>query len=346
MATTSRQDSKRTSQWERLDDDALLDLRFRDLGLRLQGSVVQPDIERLYDDLKRRGIRFRPHVWLSTEWFSPDGVPGIAMPYFVAHPRLARLERKVTGEVEGGNRKSRQRILRHEAGHALDTAYGLRRRADWRRTFGHASRPYPSYYAVRPGSRRYVQHLGHWYAQSHPTEDFAETFAVWLQPRARWRREYAGWPALEKLEFVDALMDEIAGRAARNCSRQVIAPLSGNSRSLGEHYRRKCSAPDRKESRYDTRLVRAFARRADRPDAPSAARFIRELQSDLARSIVRSTPVNRYVAEHVIETVRQRVRQLDLVLRIPRRQSRQDLLQLLEYVTRDLLRRNRENYVL
>src|SRR5256885_16453644 len=82
----------------------------------------------------------------------------------------------------------RSRILRHEAGHALDNAYRLRRRKRWRAVFGPASLPYPARYRARPGSRRYVHHLGEWYAQAHPSEDFAETFAVWLTPKSGWRK--------------------------------------------------------------------------------------------------------------------------------------------------------------
>ena len=94
---------------------------------------------------------------------------------------------------------------------------------------------------MRPSSKDYVLHLEHWYAQSHPTEDFAETFAVWLRPKARWRAEYAGWPALAKLEFVDKLMAELAGRMPSKRDRSFIAPLTHNSRTLGEHYRRRAS---------------------------------------------------------------------------------------------------------
>src|SRR5882724_6044824 len=106
-------------------------------------------------------------------------------------------------------RISQLRILRHEAGHAIDSAYRLRRRRHWRDVFGPASLPYPDTYRPRPGSRRFVQHLGAWYAQAHPTEDFAETFAVWLKPRSAWRREYLGWPAYAKLQYIDALANDI-----------------------------------------------------------------------------------------------------------------------------------------
>ena len=128
-------------------------LRLRDLHLRFPGSLVEAEVQSLYRELERRGIGFKPHVWLSEEWFSPDGVPGIAIPFFVAHPRLRQLERRMMGDVDGGNAHWRLRLLRHEAGHALDTAYGLRRRADWRAVFGPASTRYPGTYVTEPSSR-------------------------------------------------------------------------------------------------------------------------------------------------------------------------------------------------
>jgi hypothetical protein len=211
MAQPARKGTKLPDyRWANYDDDALLKLRFSSLHLRLKNSRVWADVERLWNELERRGIRFRPHVWLSTEWFCPDGIPGFAIPFYLAHPRLARLERKIMGKGEDSGHKWRMRILRHETGHAIDNAYALRRRADWRKVFGRGGAPYPDIYSQRPNSDRYVLHLGHWYAQSHPTEDFAETFAVWIQPKARWRRNYAEWLAISKLEFVDAIMEEIS----------------------------------------------------------------------------------------------------------------------------------------
>ena len=346
MASKQKAKRPRVYRWERLDDEALLRLRFCDLSLRLRHSIIEPEIERLYEELDRRGIRFRPHVWLSTEWFSPDGVPGIAVPFFAAHPRLRRLERNIMGDVEGGSGPWRLRFLRHEAGHALDTAYGLRRRAEWRKVFGHASQPYPRAYSARPSSRRHVLHLGYWYAQSHPAEDFAETFAVWLQPKARWRREYADWPALVKLEYVDALLEEIAGHPARNRDRSIVAPLAENRRSLGEHYRRKRGFYEAIDRRYDVWLARAFASRAARPYGAPAARFIREMRPQLERLLVRRARAHPYLVDHAIETITQRARQLGLVLRNSRRASKREIVRLHERVILDVLRRNRENYAL
>ena len=172
---------RREPAWTRLDDEALLDLRFCDLRLSLTRSGLDVAVRRLYEELRQKGIRFRPHFWLSTEWFSPDGTPGIAIPFYLGHPRLKRLERQQMFEVEGGTAEWCMRILRHEAGHAIDTAYRLHRRRRWRELFGRYSLPYPAFYQPRPYSRRYVLHLDLWYAQSHPSEDFAETFAVWLK---------------------------------------------------------------------------------------------------------------------------------------------------------------------
>jgi len=346
--TTKRGKSGRRApvpyRWESFEDEALLGLRFCDLRLRLQDSLAWPAVERLYAELERRGLHFRPHAWLAEEWFSPDGVPGIALPFFVAHPRLRELERRHMGEVEGGSRRWLIRILRHEAGHALDVAYGLRRRADWRAVFGRASQPYPHDYAPRPSSRRHVLHLGHWYAQSHPTEDFAETFAVWLQPKARWRRDYAGWPAAAKLEYVDRLMAEIAGRRPPNRDRSVVEPLAVNRRTLGAHYRRKAALYQQYDRRYDPWLRRTFAVREPGQDGVPAARFIREIEPQLRRLLVRRARLHPYLVDHAIAMLVRRARQLDLVLRAPRRDSKRRVVRLHERVVLDVLRRNRENY--
>jgi hypothetical protein len=349
MATNrgkARRRAVRRRRWEDLDDEALLDVRLCDLGLKLEDSLAGPALERLYAELERRGLRFRPHAWLAEEWFSPDGVPGIAIPFFVAHARLRRLERRYMGEVEGGSQHWLIRILRHEAGHALDAAYGLRRRADWRKVFGRSSEPYPNDYAPRPSSRRHVLHLGHWYAQSHPTEDFAETFAVWLQPKARWRREYADWPALAKLEYVDQLMAEIAGRRPPNRDRTRIEPLRENTRTLRAHYRRKAARYRQYDRRYDRWLRRAFTTRDQRPRGVPAARFMREIEPQLRRLLVRRARLHPYVVDHAIAMLVKRARQLELVLRGPRRDNKRRVVRLHERVVLDVLRRNRENYAL
>jgi len=319
---STRRPQRREPGWTRLSDAELLNKRFCDLHLTLRNTVVERHLRKLQQELKARGIRSRPHVWLSEEWFSPDGVPGIAVPFYMAHPRLMRLERHFMDEVEGGNANWLMRILRHEAGHALDNAFRLRRRKSWKRAFGSPSRPYPDIYRPRPASRAFVLHLGHWYAQSHPTEDFAETFAVWLQPRARWRRDYQGWPALKKLEYVDALMKELKGERAAVDNRELIEPLSEDTRTLGEHYRSKRERYqlDRPES-YDLRLKRIFGKHSTSRRRLRASTFVRRVRPQLARLLIRRSRLHPYLVHHTLRTVIQRCRDLDLVLDTSQRYS-------------------------
>lgn len=342
-----RQGARREPAWTRLADEDLLDLRFCDLRLSMARTPLEDSVRRLYGELAAKGIRFRPHVWLAEEWFSPDGVPGIAIPFYLAHPRLMRLERRFMHEVEGGNDKWLMRILRHETGHAIDTAFGLRRRKSWREVFGKASRPYPTRYSSRPGSRHYVLHLGHWYAQSHPTEDFAETFAVWLPPRSRWRSQYADWPALEKLEYVDRTMRELEGRRATNLDRRVIEPLAENERTLREHFRRKSAHYQLDATRtYDRALLRVFVPQAERPHGRLASVLLREMRPQLRRLLVRRARMHPYIVDHVMRTATQRARVLGLRVRGGRRQTQRDALVLHERLMLQMLVRDRENFAL
>jgi hypothetical protein len=302
--------------WTRLSDDELLQLRFSDLKLKLRGSRLERRLLRIHDELQKRGIAFRPHMWLAEEWFSPDGVPGIAVPFYLAHPRLMRLERRMMKQVEGGNDNWMMRILRHEAGHAVDTAYRLRRRASWRFAFGPASLPYPDSYQARPGSRRYVQHLGDWYAQSHPTEDFAETFAVWLKPNSNWRRAYESWPAHNKLALVDELMREVASGAPLVRSRRHVEPLHSNRRTLAEHYVEKLRRHEAwRNETADGMMLRVFTAPTASGPAPRASSFLRTHRRQLVESVARSYGTDRYTIHQVLRIATHRCDELDLCLR-------------------------------
>jgi hypothetical protein len=307
--------------WETLSDEQLLSLRFCDLQLTIEGTELEPAIERLYRELATRGIRFRPHCWLAQEWFSPDGIPGIAIPFYLAHPRLMSLERRFMREVEGGNRNWLMRILRHEAGHAIDSAYRLRRRRQWREVFGPASLPYPDTYRPRPGSRRFVQHLGAWYAQAHPTEDFAETFAVWLKPNSPWRRDYTGWPAFAKLEYIDGLAAELGQLKPKVIDRTTIENVADEVRTLRRHY-------DLKLARYrlprrsgaDELLLKVFTAAPRRKAAPKAASVLRELRNPLRQQFLRTGALSEYLVHQVMRLMIERCERLDLYVRGPRRE--------------------------
>jgi hypothetical protein len=322
----SRAARQRRHAWETLSDDQLLSLRFRDLELSVDGTDLEEAIDRLYRELATRGIGFRPHFWLAQEWFSPDGIPGIAIPFYLAHRRLMGMERRFMREVEGGNRNWLMRILRHEAGHAIDSAYRLRRRREWREVFGPASLPYPDAYRPRPGSRRFVQHLGAWYAQAHPTEDFAETFAVWLKPNSAWRREYQGWPAFAKLQYIDGLAAEIGEAEPKVTDRSRIEDVAEENCTLRQHYERKLARyrmPRR--SGADELLLKVFTPAPRRKLAPKAASVLRDMRHPLRNQFVRRGAFSEYLVHQVLRLMIARCEALDLYLRGPRRDLKPEL---------------------
>ena len=191
--------------FETLDPElrGVLGKRIRELGLKLEGSPVEPYVRQLYKELERRGLhKFRPVCYLTDEWGCPDMQPILGIPFYLADPNLGRLERAID-DLEDA--REIMRYMRHEAGHVFNYAYRLYARADWRATFGPFEQPYRDKYRPVPFSRNYVRHIEGWYAQKHPDEDFAETFAVWLTPGSAWRRRYKGWPAMRKLRYVDRM---------------------------------------------------------------------------------------------------------------------------------------------
>jgi len=299
----------------RLSDEELLDVRLCDLGLRIEGTPLKARIAEVTAQLVDRGFRFRPHFWLSSTWFTPDGVPGVAIPFYLAHPRLKRLEESKMREVEGGTKEWCLRLLRHEVGHAIDNAYRLNRRARYRELFGRASQPYPRHYEPKPYSKRFVLHLDYWYAQAHPSEDFAETFAVWLTPGRRWRSQYAGWQALEKLEYVDELMREIVRRRPPVRSREAVEPLASLRMTLREHYewkraRHGVGDPDV----YDRDLRRLFTETPTRTPPESASKFLRRERASLREKVADSLGPYPYAVDQVLKEMIIRARELRLYL--------------------------------
>jgi hypothetical protein len=291
----------------------LLNVRICDLPLRIEGTELSRNIRRLYDEIKQRGLKFRPHFWLSDEWFSPDGIPGIAIPFFLAHPRLRRLEREMMLAVEGESSAERIKLLRHETGHALLNAYRLNRRRDWQQVFGKSSQPYPDTYLPRPHSKRFVLHLPNWYAQAHPHEDWAETFAVWLRPNSDWRKRYRGWPALKKLEYVDSLMREVRDRPARLRNRREALPLRSLKLTLREYYAEKQRryAKDKLEFS-DIDLSRLFSDAEEHKTNEKASRYIRRNKAEIMDIVSRWTSEYNYRINDVLQEMIERCDALGL----------------------------------
>jgi Putative zinc-binding metallo-peptidase len=316
--------------WARFPDDELLQLRLKDLKVTVEGTWLERCLRDLNDELAERGLRIRPHAWISNEWFSPDDTPGIAIPFYLAHPRLMRLERKMIIDVEGGTVPECMRILRHEAGHVLQVSYQLQRRRRWQELFGRSSTRYPRYYRPNPASRRYVYHLPLWYAQSHPDEDFAETFAVWLTPRSNWRKRYAGWPALKKLQYVDELMAEIATERPVLTRRLHVDPLSRLTQTLAEHYEKKREhyAIDYPKV-YDRDLRRIFSADPRHRRSPAASAFLRRNRARIRQIVSKWTGEYQLTLDAVFDDMIGRCRELKLRAVGSERQLRMEFIVLL-----------------
>jgi hypothetical protein len=302
-----------TFAWASLPDEQLLKLRLRDLKVTVEGTWLEDCFNSLLDELQQRGIRVRPHAWISSEWFSPDNTPGIAFPFYLAHPRLMALEKKKIIDVEGGTWSECMSILRHEAGHVLQHSYQLQRRRRWQQLFGPSSKRYPSYYRPNPASRQFVQHLRLWYAQSHPDEDFAETFAVWLRPRSNWRTRYVGWPALKKLEYVDELMAETAAQPPLLRRRERVDPLASLSETLAEHYKKKQALyAFATPKTYDRDLLRLFSADPRHHRSQPASAFIRHNRARLRQVVSRWTGEYQLTLDALLDDMIVRCRELNL----------------------------------
>jgi hypothetical protein len=335
-------------EWASWPDDRLLDLHLCQLGVTIEGSVLEPRLAGLNQELQSRGLTgFKPHYWLSDEWFTPDGVPGIAIPFYLAHPRLEKLERAQMLEVEGGTPEWCMQILRHEAGHAIDNAYKLRQRRRRQQVFGPSYRAYPEYYTPKPYSKSFVLHLDSWYAQSHPDEDFAETFAVWLNPQSDWRPRYADWPALKKLEYLDALMAQLAEKPMLVNTHRRVDPLPSIRKTLRSHYVRKrrhygLLHPDF----YDRDLRRLFSDRPEHAGNMKAARFIARVRKDVRRMVASWTGEYQYTIDQVIEAMIKRANELNLRLSGPDDRAQLDFIVLLTVQTMNYLHSGRHRVAL
>jgi hypothetical protein len=283
----------------------------RDLGLAIAGTSLEPVLAEFQQELDRAGLRLRPHFYLSTEWGVNFGTIAIALPFYLARPELTAVHAERTGHVEGASRADVLRYLRHEMGHVVNYAYKLYDREDWIKQFGSITQPYEEDYRPEPFSRRFVRHLPGWYAQKHPDEDWAETFAVWLTPGYDWRTAYSDWPdALAKLEYCDRIMTELKSREPDVTDTERDEDVSELDYSVEEYY-----GDDEEDEKLPPGLdgaLQAIFEDYGRPEGASpagprlsAAALILRLEQDLLGNVYRWTghfpertrPLVRYLAK-------------------------------------------------
>ena len=299
-----------------LTDEELLGTRICDLKLKIAGTELESRIDKFYAELSAKGISFKPICYLGDEWFCPEGSTTIAIPFYLAHPRLKKLEAKMMMEVEGDTEPWCLRLLRHEMGHVLNHAYLFGKDKRWQKLFGPPSLEYSESFRARPYSKRFVRHLDGYYAQSHPEEDFAETIAIWLTPDLDWRHQYKGWKALEKLEYVDDLMQRLAGKPPLVFSKAKISDASRLRSRLEAHYkRRRRTYAEEFPDFFDADLKRLFAEANGSPHGERAAVFLRRANKLILNAVSASTGEPKFTISRLLRALTERCAELDLRLR-------------------------------
>ncbi|MEN6560284.1 MAG: putative zinc-binding metallopeptidase [Acidobacteriota bacterium] len=296
----------------------LLKTRVSDLPLAIEGSPLERFVGRLRREMEAKKLRFKPEVYLTDSWGCPDRTPVIGVPFYLADPRLTRLEKEQAGDIE--DPRTIMMLLRHEAGHAVNYAYRLWRRPSWAEIFGPFTRPYRDAFRPDRASRNYVRHVaaypyGRTYAQKHPDEDFAETFAVWLTPRSGWRKRYRNWPVIRKLLYVDRLMEEIRGAAPESRRGRHLRAADRMNLTLAEHYGKKAERFRRDARGYvDDSLRDAFPASRGQVLRPAAALF-RRFHDRLVERVVHWSVLTPAEAESLLRKLEVRAGALGLSYR-------------------------------
>ena len=296
-----------------ISEEELLNLKICDLPIRIEDCWLKDCVKELYKELDDKGVKFKPPCYLADEWLTPDGEPVVGIPFFLAHPVLMKLEKKMMFDVEGGNKRECMKLLRHETGHVINYAYKLYRRKKWQRIFGKFSSDYPDTYRFRPYSKNFVRHLEDYYAQYHPDEDFAETFAVWLTPDSDWRNQYKGWKALNKLEYVNELMEEVKDREPLLKRGKKYWQKSSLRITLKNYYKKKKHfyAEDFPDF-HDKNLERIFTKKKEEENYIWAADLINKYRREILNSVSNWTGEKKYIINNLLETLMERCRALQL----------------------------------
>ena len=312
------------------DRQALLKARIKDLRLHLSGTPLERHIHQLYSELEAKGLALRPECYLSDQWGCPSGVPVIGIPFYLADPNLHSIENELGGGVEG--EREILMYLRHEAGHAFNYAYRLYETEEWRKLFGDYLKPYKDEYKPQPFSRKYVVHISGWYAQKHPDEDFAETFAVWLTPGLDWQKRYATWGAIKKLQYVDAIAQ---GLGQEKPVVQVVErdlDVEDMEETVLDHYRQRELA-ERVDVRLRDHLDQDLYNLFELPGAATARAetLIRAERQAMVQSVAHYSGVSQAVVRALVDHVAERTAALALTVHLDK--TREYLTRLTSFVT-------------
>ena len=172
---------------------------------------------------------------------------------------------------------------------------------------------------------------------------------MWLTPESNWKQRYAGWPALAKLEYMDALMRAAARRRSRwSTSVDEVDPLRRLRHTLRRHYRRKRRHHGIDHPKfYDRELRRLFSDAPEFAGNMTAAQFLGKIARDRCGASSRDwTGIYQYTIDRVLEDMITRCRELKLRLAVPEEQARYEFTVLLTVQTMNYLHSGRHRVAL
>lgn len=291
---------------------SILETRICDLGLTLEGSAVEKFVQQLYRELEQKKIlKFRPACYLTDEWGCPSGEPVIGIPFYLARPDLAQIEAQ-HNDLEDS--REIMMYLRHEAGHAFNYAYKLHRTPEWKQFFGPYRRPYRDNYRPVLFSKEYVRYLPGWYAQKHPDEDFAETFAVWMTPRSGWRKKYKGWGALAKLRYMDRIARSLGSVDPVRKRGEPDITVAEMEMTVGEFYRHSTEQIPLLDVNLDSDLAAIFQSPRKSSQREPAEKFLGRNRRSLVDQISTWTAMQRPLVRKLMESIEKRSAEMRLTL--------------------------------
>ena len=296
----------------------LLKLQLRHLPLQDVEERLQFYKSQLQKELRKKGIHFDFHIWVSDDWFCPDGIPGFAVPFYLFHPELMKLHKQKTGLVEGRSDAEILKLMRHELGHAIDNAFGLRKNKERKAVFGDSKKEYPEFYSPQKYSRSYVNYLGDNYAQSHPDEDFAETFAYWLDPKKQWKKKKFSKVLTEKLKLMNQLMKELENKKPILKNKYRDTAIDKQKITLGEFYLRVLKQPQHQTyKKLDQNITKVFKKHSQ--DGIPVAQYLKTNGEKISDQLSEQEGVYQYETIRGLNILIRRVKSLGL------RASRTDL---------------------
>ena len=296
----------------RAEFEHILGKQVRELNLKIEGSPLEKFVHQLYRELEQKGLKkFRPLCYLTDEWGCPSGEPVVGIPFYLADAQLSALEKEMN-DLE--DPREIMMYLRHEAGHAFNYAYLLYRSPEWRELFGSFRRSYRDNYRPIPFSRKYVRHMAGWYAQKHPDEDFAETFAVWLTPRSNWRKKYKWWPAMPKLRYMERIAKHVGNLDPPRRRGRPDITVENMESTVGEFY--LLSEPQENPLEgiaLDTDLLDMFNVSKRRKNSVRPANeLLHEHRKSVVDKITYWTGVQRPLVKKLVELIEKRLQELGL----------------------------------